>query len=94
MPARIEKRYPQSGNCVQRPGSVVFVIVASLTSQSEIARTERALLAAWLDMLDGEGLDGKIGWAPAILTAAVGPLINKSPQGGTCAAFSHGRDWL
>ncbi|CDH47041.1 hypothetical protein BN874_710004 [Candidatus Contendobacter odensis Run_B_J11] len=59
---------------------IVFVIIAPLTSQSQIVKHREATLTEWNNMLDGEALHDEFSLTSAILTTMFRTFRNSLPK--------------
>src|SRR5438105_13340562 len=76
-------------NGVAKAETIVFVVVATLARQRQVARRILPLLAAWPDVLDGETLVRKCRWATTVFAPGVSAADDKVAN--RLGQSSHGR---
>ena len=86
---RVKEKGLVTGRGINPRDLVVFVVVAALTRQSQIAGDGGAAPAARFDVLDRKRLNGKPRLAAAILATPMCPLCHLEFQGGQSCRLTH-----
>jgi hypothetical protein len=78
--ARMKQGDGFASNRIEAMGLAVLVTVASLARQSQVLQACRTILAAWLNVLNREGLHGEACLTATILATVSRPRSRSGPQ--------------